>query len=62
MKLLLRLSRAIDWLNERVGRLVYWLVLAAVLISSANATSRYLLNKTSNGCSASVGSGTLRGQ
>ena len=49
MKLLLRLSRAIDWLNERVGRLVYWLVLAAVLISSANATSRYLLNKTSNG-------------
>ncbi|MGH8745214.1 MAG: TRAP transporter small permease subunit, partial [Burkholderiales bacterium] len=49
MKLLLKLSRAIDWLNEQVGHLVYWLVLAAVLISSANATSRYLLNKTSNG-------------
>ncbi|MGH8736505.1 MAG: TRAP transporter small permease subunit [Burkholderiales bacterium] len=49
MKSLLRLSRAIDWLNEQVGHLVYWLVLAAVLISSANATSRYLLNKTSNG-------------
>ena len=49
MKLLLRLSRAVDWLNERIGRLVYWLVLAAVLISSANAMSRYVLNKTSNG-------------
>ena len=49
MKLLLRLSRAIDWLNNQIGHLVYWLVLAAVLISSANAISRYLLNKTSNG-------------
>ena len=49
MKLLLRLSRAVDWLNNQIGHLVYWLVLAAVLISSANATSRYLLNKTSNG-------------
>ena len=49
MKLLLRLSRAIDWLNERVGRLVYWLVLAAVLISSANALSRYMFHLTSNG-------------
>ena len=49
MKLLLRLSRAIDWLNERIGRLVYWLVLAAVLISSANALSRYMFHLTSNG-------------
>ncbi|MFZ1909320.1 MAG: TRAP transporter small permease subunit [Burkholderiales bacterium] len=49
MKLLLRLSRAIDWLNNQIGHLVYWLVLAAVLISSANAMSRYVLNKTSNG-------------
>jgi len=49
MKMLLRLSRAIDWLNERIGRMVYWLVLAAVLISAANAMSRYVLNKTSNG-------------
>jgi TRAP-type mannitol/chloroaromatic compound transport system permease small subunit len=49
MKILLRLSRAIDWLNDRIGHLIYWLVLAAVLISSANAMSRYLLNKTSNG-------------
>jgi TRAP-type mannitol/chloroaromatic compound transport system permease small subunit len=49
MKSLLKLSRAIDWLNDQIGHLVYWLVLAAVLISSANAMSRYLLNKTSNG-------------
>lgn len=49
MKLLLRLSRAVDWLNNQIGHLVYWLVLAAVLISSANAMSRYALNKTSNG-------------
>jgi TRAP-type mannitol/chloroaromatic compound transport system permease small subunit len=49
MKILLMLSRAIDALNEHIGRLVYWLVLAAVLISAANAMSRYVLNKTSNG-------------
>ena len=49
MKLLLRVSRAIDWLNERIGRLVYWLVLAAVLISTANALSRYMFHLTSNG-------------
>ncbi len=48
MKSLLALSRAIDSLNEHVGRLVYWLVLAMVLISAGNATSRYALNMASN--------------
>ena len=48
MKGLLALSRAIDWLNERIGRLTYWLVLAAVLISSGNAVVRYSLNMSSN--------------
>ena len=48
MKLLLGLSRAIDALNERVGRLVYWLVLVMVLVSAANATSRYALSIASN--------------
>lgn len=48
MKLLLGLSRAIDELNERVGRLVYWLVLIMVLVSAANATSRYALSIASN--------------
>jgi TRAP-type mannitol/chloroaromatic compound transport system permease small subunit len=48
MKLLLGLSRAIDELNERIGRLVYWLVLIMVLVSAANATSRYALSIASN--------------
>ena len=48
MKLLLGLSRAIDELNERVGHLVYWLVLVMVLVSAANATSRYALSIASN--------------
>ena len=48
MGLLLRLSRAIDWLNERVGRLVYWLILAAVLVSAGNAMVRYLFDMSSN--------------
>jgi len=48
MKLLLRLSRAIDWLNEHIGRVVLWCVLIMVLVSAANATSRYALNIASN--------------
>ena len=48
MKRLLALSRLIDALNERIGRLVYWLVLAAVLVSAGNAVSRYLFNLSSN--------------
>ena len=48
MNLLLTISRAIDALNERIGRLVLWLVLVMVLVSAANAISRYLLNISSN--------------
>ena len=48
MKALLALSRAIDFVNEHVGRLVYWGVLIMVLVSAANATSRYALNLASN--------------
>ena len=48
MKPLLALSRAIDAVNERVGRLVYWCVLIMVLISAANAISRYALSIASN--------------
>ena len=48
MGFLLRLSRAIDWLNERVGHLVYWLVLAAVVVSAGNAVVRYLFDTSSN--------------
>ena len=48
MKTLLALSRLIDALNERVGRLVYWLVLVVVLVSAGNATVRYAFNLSSN--------------
>src|SRR5512141_3272445 len=48
MKLLLGVSRAIDALNENVGKLTYWLILAAVLISTGNAIVRYSLNMSSN--------------
>ncbi|MCK6451736.1 MAG: TRAP transporter small permease subunit [Alphaproteobacteria bacterium] len=48
MTLLLRLCRAIDALNQRVGQLVYWAVLIAVLVSAGNAVSRYALNIASN--------------
>jgi len=48
MKLLLAFSRGVDALNERIGRLVLWLVLVMVLVSSGNAISRYLLNASSN--------------
>jgi len=45
---LLALSRGIDALNEGIGRLVLWLVLAAVLISAGNAVARYGLDISSN--------------
>ena len=48
MNFLLALSRAIDAITERVGRLVYWLVLIVVLISAANAIVRKLFNYSSN--------------
>ena len=48
MNALLTLSRAIDALSERIGRLIYWLVLVVVLISAANATIRKLFNYSSN--------------
>ena len=48
MKTLLRISGLIDGLNERVGRLSYWMILIAVLVSSGNATVRYVFDKSSN--------------
>jgi len=49
MPVLLRLSRAIDWLNARFGVIANWLVLLACLISAGNAGSRYLFSESSNG-------------
>lgn len=48
MSFLLKLSRSIDRVNERIGRSVMWLVLVAVLISAANALVRKLFNISSN--------------
>jgi TRAP-type mannitol/chloroaromatic compound transport system permease small subunit len=48
MKPLLALSRLIDAVNERLGRLANWMVLIACLISAGNAFSRYLLDLSSN--------------
>jgi TRAP-type mannitol/chloroaromatic compound transport system permease small subunit len=45
---LLTLSRLIDRATEWIGRWVAWLVLAAVLISAANAVSRKAFNMSSN--------------
>jgi TRAP-type mannitol/chloroaromatic compound transport system permease small subunit len=45
---LLALSRAIDAVTERLGRTIYWLILAVVLISAANATVRKAFNYSSN--------------
>jgi len=48
LRFLLSISRLIDGLNERIGKSVYWLVLAMVLISAANAIVRKLFNYSSN--------------
>jgi TRAP-type mannitol/chloroaromatic compound transport system permease small subunit len=45
---LLALSRAIDRVNEVIGRWVAWLILLAVLISAANAIIRKAFNISSN--------------
>jgi TRAP-type mannitol/chloroaromatic compound transport system permease small subunit len=45
---LLAVSRVIDGLNERIGKLVAWLVLVAVLISAGNAVTRKLFSLSSN--------------
>lgn len=49
MTLLLKLSQLIDWLNERVGKGAFWLVLVMTLISAGNASVRFIFNNSSNG-------------
>ncbi len=48
MRLLLKLSAWIDAFNEMLGKLVMWLVLAAVLISAGNAVMRKAFDIGSN--------------
>lgn len=45
---LLALSRAIDRLNEFIGKWVGWLILASILISAVNAVVRKAFNMSSN--------------
>lgn len=48
MGALLAASSAIDRFTALIGRLVMWLILAAVVVSAANATSRKLFDLSSN--------------
>ena len=48
MKPLLGLCRAIDAINDRIGRIIMWLVLAAVLVSAINAVVRKAFSYSSN--------------
>ena len=48
MRALLKISAWIDALNEGLGKLVMWLVLAAVLISAGNAIMRKAFDVGSN--------------
>jgi TRAP-type mannitol/chloroaromatic compound transport system permease small subunit len=49
LRTLLKLSGAIDRLNEKFGIVANWLVLLACLISAGNAAIRYLFSESSNG-------------
>lgn len=48
MNTLLKLSRHIDILTERIGKAAVWTVLVVVLISAGNALMRYTVNYSSN--------------
>ena len=48
MNFLLKTSRLIDALSERIGGAIIWLVLAAVVISALNAIVRKVFNTSSN--------------
>ena len=49
MTFLLNFSHLVDRCNDMIGKLVRWLVLAAVLISAGNAIVRKIFNTSSNG-------------
>lgn len=48
MQGLLKLSKAIDWLNTQMGKWVIWLILASTAISALNAIVRKVFNTSSN--------------
>lgn len=48
MQALLKLARMIDAINERIGKIIVWLVLVSVLISAGNAVMRKAFDISSN--------------
>jgi TRAP-type mannitol/chloroaromatic compound transport system permease small subunit len=48
VRALLALSGFIDAINTRIGKWLAWLILAAVLVSAANATIRKIFDTSSN--------------
>jgi TRAP-type mannitol/chloroaromatic compound transport system permease small subunit len=47
--MLLNVSRAIDRLTRRIGKIAAWAIVVAILVSAINALSRHILGLTSNG-------------
>ena len=48
MRILLKFSNAVDWLNAQVGKYVIWLIFAATAISALNAIVRKVFDASSN--------------
>ena len=48
MQALLKISRGIDWINDRLGVFANWMVLLSCLISAGNAMMRYAYDMSSN--------------
>ena len=48
MHVLLKFSKAVDWLNSQIGKYVIWLILASTMISAVNAIVRKAFNVSSN--------------
>lgn len=48
VRALLAISRAIDYVNIRLGKAVAWLIVVAITVSTVNAIIRKLLNQSSN--------------
>lgn len=48
MDWLLKLSRGVDAVNFRIGKIVSWLILLAVIVSAANAVVRKVFDSSSN--------------
>lgn len=48
MQALIKFSKAVDWLNNLVGKYVIWLILGSTVISAVNAIVRKVFNVSSN--------------